>query len=72
MMNKLRGTVMYETDKAIQFKITEDILLHLTGKTLWFPKSKIKLPKNLYKETISIYVPDWMYDSKVVVLEDER
>ena len=45
---KLRGHIEDETDKAIYFSITSDEEgFHLGGKTEWFPKSKIRLPKEM-------------------------
>ena len=72
-MMKLRGHIDIETDNAILFRITSDENgFHLGGKKEWFPKSKIKLPKKKDKKEISIYVPCWLYDSKIVVHERER
>ena len=36
---------------------------------MWFPKSKIKLPKKLYGKEISIYVQNWLCDGKIRVDE---
>ncbi len=70
---KLRGHIEDETDKAIYFSITSDEEgFHLGGKTEWFPKSKIRLPKEMNEEEISIYIPCWLYDSKIVIRELER
>jgi len=71
-MNKLRGTVVRETEKAIYFHVEEDLLLHLEGQRCWFPKSKTRLPRHLYRDSISIYVPDWLYDSNVTIPEHTR
>ena len=70
-MMDLQGRIVAETDKAIQFEILDDICLHLQGKTEWFPKSKIRLPKRRYG-IIRIYVQNWIYDSKIVVSEWAR
>jgi len=51
---------------------TEDILLHLNGQTIWFPKSHIKLPKKLHGKEISINVQNWVYDSNIRFDEDVR
>jgi hypothetical protein len=64
-MTKLRGKLIRETEKAILFEVIEDPCRHLQGLTLWFGKSKTKLPKRLYKEVISIYIPEWLYDNNI-------
>ena len=72
-MMKLRGKINNETDEAILFHITSDEDgFHLKGRIVWFPKAKIRLPKNKHKKEISIYVPCWLYDSKIVVNESEK
>ena len=64
-MQKLKGRIEKETDKAIYFHITSDEWgFNLANQTEWFPKSRIKLPKKMYRKEISIYIPDWLYDSK--------
>ena len=69
-MMKLKGYVKVETDKSIQFKITSDEEgFHLDGRTVWFPKSKIKLPKKIHNKEINIYVQNWLYDTKIRVDE---
>ena len=73
IMMKLRGYIDVETDNAIFFHITSDEDgFHLKGRIVWFPKSKIRLPKKKDKKEISIYVPCWLYDSKIIVHESER
>lgn len=67
-MMQLRGRIEAETTKAILFKVEEDICSHLKGKTIWFPKSKIKLPKRR-EGTININVPNWLYDEHVTIDE---
>jgi len=69
-MVKLRGHIIRETSEAVLFQVTEDIFLHLNGRTEWFPKSQIRLPKRLDRETISIYVREWIYNDKIRI--DER
>jgi len=67
-MQKLKGYVKTETDKAILFQITSDEWgYHLDNQLEWFPKSHIKLPKKLYGKEISIYVQNWLYDSKIII-----
>lgn len=68
-MMKLKGEIIRQTDKAILFGIEEDIYLSLQGRTCWFPISKIKLPKR-QKGTINIYIPNWLYDSNIIVSDD--
>ncbi|GAG15613.1 unnamed protein product [marine sediment metagenome] len=63
-MMKLKGTIIRETDKAIRFHVTEDLLIHLQDGKYWFPKSKIRLPKHKEGE-ITIYVQNWLYDATV-------
>jgi hypothetical protein len=67
-MMQLRGTIQGESEKAILFYIEEDICLHLKGRRLWFPKSKIKLPKRR-QGIINIYVQDWLYDRNIIIQE---
>ena len=65
-MMKLTGEIIRETELAILFGVEEDICLHLKGKTCWFPKSKIRLPKR-QKGTISINIQNWLYDLNIKV-----
>lgn len=72
-MMKLKGYVKSETNKAILFEITSDENgFHLEGQTEWFPISHTRLPKKLYGKEISIYVHNWLYDSKIHVDEGEK
>jgi len=64
-MTKLRGFVRKETAQAILFEIIEDDYRYLQWKTLWFPKSRIQLPKHLYGKVISIYIPEWLYEKHI-------
>ncbi len=65
-MIKLRGKILVQTEKGILFKVEEDLCMHLEDKKIWFPKSRIKMPKRLDGQ-ISIYVENWLYDSNVKV-----
>ena len=65
-MIKLLGEVIHETEKAILFKVEEDICLHLQDKTCWFPKSKIRLPIR-QEGSVNIYIQNWLYDSNVEI-----
>ncbi len=65
-MVNLTGEIFRETNKAILFKVEEDICLHLQGETLWFPKSNIRLPKR-QKGKIRINVQHWLYESNIKI-----
>lgn len=67
-MQKLKGYVRAETDKAILFQITEDMQgFHLEGQTEWFPKSRIKMNKKVISGERIIHVQNWLYDDKIIV-----
>ena len=60
-MAKLRGSIVGETDKAVQLEVTEDERSKLKGKTKWFPKSQFRLDE----KEIGILIPDWLHEAKV-------
>jgi len=70
-MVKLRGAIGRETPDAIEFHVVYDECGQIDGQTEWFPKSRIKLPKKL-KGTISIYVQNWLYDTKIKIDPNAR
>jgi hypothetical protein len=69
-MVSLRGIILQKTDKAVLVHITQDIHVHLRDKDEWFPLSKVKL-KELKQQPgyCSLQVPNWLYESKIVVDE---
>ena len=65
-MMTLKGFIIDQTNKAIQFEVCEDLLLHLRNQRHWFPTSKVKITKSRDNFDV-IRMPDWLYDSRVKI-----
>ena len=71
IMMILTGELIQQTDKAVLFRIDDDPLCNLNNRTEWFPKSEIKLTNIGRKKDDTLYLPDWLYDSKIIKTNKE-
>lgn len=65
---KIKGKLLGESEKALLVEIHEDDNDELAGKTIWFPKSKIRL----IADYIELDVDKWIYDQKVIVSDSGK
>lgn len=59
-MIKIKGKIVGETNRALQLEVTEDEHSQLTGKSIWFPKSQIRLDE----KEICISISEWLHEAK--------
>lgn len=61
----LSGTIIRETDKAMRFKVSDEMDHALAGEAFWFPLSQLRQITRSETGLDSISVADWLIETKV-------